>query len=204
MRYLILKPSTPSIDPRSLKLPDMAALHDLIPLVSECSSEEEAARCVRNMLPDAASMIVPVVIGVGQTFLLGMLEDGSAKIDPDRPMPFALVVQAVAESDADRWAMKKAIQRNEPPFREELWKLRPVIPMLFKTESVELRASDLRVPAYVDAKIGAHNGRLTIYVELGGIEMSLTFKNPALELVERDDLEAVIGKPNVLALLGQT
>jgi hypothetical protein len=141
----------------------------------DCETEGQAVAYVRRLLPDAVAMPVPVAIGSGQTFLLGIVADGSRRIDPDGEIPFALCVQAVAQNDADRHRAKKG-----PVFDRLLWKVKPVCPELAQSYKVELRASDLDVPAYVDAKVGHHNGKLVIYVELGGIEMSLGFDDPEL------------------------
>jgi hypothetical protein len=172
MRYLILKP-TEAVDPRELELASLANLHAAMPAVMDCETEAQAVAYVRRVLPDAVAMPVPVAIGSGQTFLLGIVADGSRRIDPDGEIPFALCVQAVAQNDADRHRMKKG-----QVFDRLAWKVKPVCPELAHAYKVELRASDLDVPAFVDAKVGHHNGRLVIYVELGGIEMSLGFVEP--------------------------
>jgi hypothetical protein len=169
MRYLILKPTKPT-DPRELELASLADLHAVMVPVIDCENESQAVRQVRKMFPNAVGMPVPISIGSGKSFLLGFVEEANQVIDPDGAIPFAVCVQAIAQNDADRHAMKKG-----PAFDRALWKIKPIIPDLGTSHRVELRATDLEVPAYVDAKVGHHNGKLTIYVELGGVEMSLSF-----------------------------
>lgn len=179
MRYQILKPNQP-LDPRRLELGSLEALTNRAPVIAECATEAECAAQARRLLPDAIAMVFLLEIGAGKSIVLGLTarEEDRQGVQADGEIPFALLVYATTENAMERQRMR----RGEPPFTEAQWKLRPVCPDLYRTEEVELRATDLRVPAFTTARIGSHNGRLTIYVEIGGIEMSMTFADPDLEI----------------------
>jgi len=168
MRYLILAPTDP-IDPRHLELKSSDALHELAPVVMDCASEKHAAQFVRNRYPEAVAMPVPVTIGSGKTVFLGFVDDPSRKIDPDAPIPFVMFVQCVPQKAAG--------------FTREFWKIPVVKPEMAKTHQIDLRHTDLDVPVFTEARVGTHNGRLAIHVEIGGVEFSIRFQDPRAQLV---------------------
>ncbi len=185
MKFLILRPSDgKTLDPRGLKLASSDALHKAAPVIGEADTEDEAARAVRRLEPDAVPMIFQVPVGSGHMVLLGLLNDQFARqrVNVEAEIPFVMFVQAVPEYDADRQRLKKG-----HGFTEDTWRLRPVCPDLYESHEVELRATDLRVPAFTQARVGYHNGRLTVFVEVGGIELSMTFTDD-LQLVERPQI----------------
>lgn len=173
MRYLVLKPRDP-FDPRALRITSLADLHNHIPTVADCDRERDAVTAVRSMYPDAVGMPCPIHVGSGDMWLLGFVEEAWKPINPDAVIPFCVFVQLVAEN-----AMDKATLQRKPAhaFDRQLWKLPIVRPELGASHEVEIRASDLEVPAFVNARVGTYNGRLTIYAEVGGIEMSMTFRD---------------------------
>lgn len=179
MRFVILKPACP-VDPRDLKIASTSALHESMPPWLEVATEKEAVAEVRRLYPDAVAMPVPVVIGSGQTFLLGIVDDPARTVDPDEQIPFVLVVQPLPQHDGDRHQLKKG-----PPFDRGLWKLKPIRPELGHEVDVEIRATDAEVPIFTKARIGAdHHGRPTIYAAVAGVEMSLSFDDDVSIVVD--------------------
>lgn len=190
MRYMILKPQAP-IHPQQLDVASLDHLYAFAPVIVEAKSEREAVSAVRKVHPGAVAMIMPAQIGVGRVCLIGLIDDDTQRrqVDIDKPIPFALLVHPMADTDADRQFMKR---RPQDAFDRALWKVPPQSPDLFKAHGIELRATDLDVPGFTTAKVGHIDGKLVVYVEIGGIEMSMHFDNPALQLVELpppDELE---------------
>lgn len=181
MRYLILKPKAPT-DPRTLKPQSTLDLHArLLPHV-ECESERAAVAFVRDLLPNAVALMFPMQIGSGQTVLLGFVEDEDQRraVDLDTEIKFVLFVQPVPQDDGERMLLRR---RPGDAFGRKLWKVQPRMPDLPTIESIELRASDLEVPYFGHATVGSLDGRLVIHVEVGDVQMSLHFDDPALGLV---------------------
>lgn len=191
MRYLILKPRSGPIDPRGLDLASQAALHEAIPPISEHDTEEDAARRARRFLPDAVALPMPVRVGSGHTVLLGFIseEDQRRAVDPDAALPFVLFVQPVTQTDHERAKLKKGAS----PFRMDVWKLWPICPDIYEPAGVELRATEFPSPVFTEARHGAHNGRLTIFVQVGESQMSMVFDNPELKLVDSGDADLMLG-----------
>jgi hypothetical protein len=180
MRYMILRPSRPT-DPRHLGIESTPHLHEVFPPTVECSLEEEAVEAVRLMYPDAVAMPVPFRIGSGDVYLLGILENISARPpsldghDIDGvTFPFVLLVHALAVDALDRRTNKERKQ-----FTSRLWQAPVVDPTEnVSTVWVELRASDLPNPVRTKAVVGERDGRLTIRCSVGGVAMSITFEAP--------------------------
>ena len=184
MRYLILRPVSPA-DPRHLAIDGIPHLHELFPLTVECESEEEAVETVRSMYPDAVAMPIPLKIGSGEMFILGIVADVTDAPVPARwsdptdvVIPFVLLIQAVAEDSRER----KDI-RDRAHFSAHRWKAPVREPTDNVVEyTVELRATDLANPVVTTARVGEHDGRLTIYCVIGGIEMSMKFTEATARL----------------------
>ena len=150
----------------------------------DSDTEEEAVELARSMYPDAVAMPIPFRIGSGEVFLLGLLENISARPNPALhdlngiAIPFVLLVQAVAEDAIDRRSIKERKQ-----FTSRLWQAPVVEPTEnVSTHTVELRASDLANPVRTKALVGERDGRLTIRCMVGTIAMSLTFESPDTEI----------------------
>ncbi len=186
MRYQILKPIGETFDPREYDLKSAADLYSHVTSIADLDSEQQAADYTRHILPNATVMPIPIEVGSGQTVLLGFINDEQARriANPDREIPFVLFVQAISTNDADRHRIKRGGRGGA--FDRLIWKVRPVRPEMQRTFPVELRATDLEVPTFTDAKVGYHDGKLTMYVEVGGIEMSLTFQQLGLVLNESE------------------
>lgn len=183
MRYLILKPTAP-VDPRTLKLASTLELHAKIPPLVECEHERAAVAFVRKVMPDAVGMLFPIQIGSGQTVLLGFVADDVQRraVDPEKPIHFELIVQPVPQNEGDRVHLKR---RPGEAFTRALWKVPPEPPDLYKRHAVEIRATDAEVPIFVDALVGRdQRGRLLIYADVAGIQMSMHFDDKAVTLDE--------------------
>lgn len=180
MRYRILKPTKPT-DPRSLQLGSLAVLDAILSPIFECATEKECVKHLRSMCDGGVAMPVPVTIGSGQSYLLGFVEDEMAvrRVDPDQEIPFVLFVHPVAENDDDRRVIKAAGARL---FDRKLWKVPVVCAELAKTYDVEIRASDAEVPVFTTARVGHHKGKLVIYAEAAGVELSIAFDDPNVRL----------------------
>jgi hypothetical protein len=185
MRFQILKPAK-AFDPRSTTFRSLDELRELAKLHVECKDERAAVDFVRREYPGAVALIFPVAIGSGDTVLLGFVNDDEQRraLDPSGEVNFVMLVQPIAEHEAERQLIKRM---GGKVFSRELWKVRVERPGIFKRQSVELRAGDLEVPAFTDALIGhGSDGRLVIFVEVGGIEMSLHFDNKNVKITESD------------------
>ncbi len=172
-----------TFDPRYSKLASWNDLHLLVPPIGDgVITEAEAVAQVRELYPDAVGMPFPLTIGSGQTVLLGFVVDMQVQINPDAAIPFVLFVQAVSENDFDR----KLLKKGESPFDRKLWRLPPVCPKFGQTHAVEIRMSEWDVPTFGKAKVGYdHKGRLTMFAEVGGTTLSVSFENGMLQIVEK-------------------
>ncbi len=179
MRYQILVPPNPT-DPRELEIKSSDMLNDVLPIVMDCETEAQAVRYVRARYHDAVAMPFPVKVGSGEIVLLGIVPDPQRVIDPHGEIPFVMFVRMVAQHDADRHRLKKGPAGG---FDRTLWKVPVINPELASTYQVDLRATDLEVPTFTGAHVGSHEGRLVIYVNVGGIEMSIRFEDPRVQLI---------------------
>lgn len=172
MLYLVLRPPHP-FDPRDSEFRSMDNLHECIPIAMHCDTEREAVAYVRSRFPDAVAMPVPVPVGSGEIVLLGFVADPSRPVSDQDDIPFILFVQAMA---GGKTAKRSAFDRS-------LWKVPVIRPELYGECDVDLRATDLEVPSFTKARIGHRDGKQVIYVEVGGIEMSLMFLDPEIQLI---------------------
>lgn len=183
MRYTLLRPAEP-VDPRDLNFASNDALNAALPIYKECDLQSQAMQEVRALYPDCVVMPVPLRLGSGDVFLLGVLPDVGAPRDPDAKIPFVMFVMATAQHGSDTTQIKKRQQWDR-----RLWK-----PPVLKTPTdadpvedldIEFRASDLEQPIRMQAEVYTRtdrNGvrRLVMYLELGGVEMSIEVMDPTL------------------------
>lgn len=180
MRYTILRPSEP-VDPRSLALSSLDALYAALPVYQDCDLQVQAMQVVRTLYPDSVVMPVPITIGSGEIFLLGVLPDIGAPRAAHGKIPFVLFVHAVSQHGADAAQIKKRQQWDK-----RLWKppvLRPPATADVDELQIELRASDLDQPTRMTAKGYLRTDRQgfvhqVIYLELGDVEMSIEIEDP--------------------------
>lgn len=174
MRYQLLKPDEP-IDPRNQIYDSVATLHAAMPpvLPNGFDLESDAADELHELYPNGLAMPVPLKVGSGTVWMLGVIEDVSAPINPDATIPFVMFVQAIAERDRERARISTHMHWNK-----KLWRTPVAKPDRdHAVVDVELRATDLDNPAIVEATFGkAPDGRTIIYLEHNGVEMSLAFK----------------------------
>lgn len=179
MKYLILKPTKP-FDPRTLKLQTTTDLHAVMPPVIECETEREAVERVRRIIPDGAAMPCPLKIGAVEVVLLGLVDDPERQVSADSEIPFALCVQAISQNSGDTYQLKK---NPRAIFEAALWRIPPIRPELAEEVNVEVRGTDLSLPIFTTARIGAdRHGRSTIYVDIGGISVSITLTDELLQV----------------------
>lgn len=176
MRYQILQPSAP-LDPRKHHFDSLDAFHAVLPVVDADDLEEDAVASVRRRYPDALAMPCPVKIGSGTVWMLAIIEGISVPRNPDDDIPFVLFVRAQAETDRERKAIGDYKHWNR-----KLWKA-PVLQPMIDTETVsmpvELRTSEIDEPRELHATVGhARDGRVVIYCQLAGVELSLAFSEP--------------------------
>ena len=188
MRYLILQPPTgQTIDPRTTSFGSFEDLYKLAKPLAEFSTEQECAKQVRLMYPDAVTlpMRINLANGKAQTVVLGVIDDEKARqtVDVDKAIPFVCLVQAVSDNDAERMRLKK----GDPPFAAITWRLKPVCPAVYKSTPVEVRATDATAPVFTSARIGTHRGRLCVFVEAHGVEFSVLFEDPSIALSVDND-----------------
>jgi hypothetical protein len=178
MRYQILKPDDP-LDPRKHVFDSVGTLLAAIPLVIDTDLESEAAEDVFDRYPNGLAMPVPVKVGSGTVWMLGIIKDISTPLNPDAEIPFVLFVQAVAERDRERARISTHMHWNK-----KLWKTPVAKPRgISVVTPVELRASDLDNPTIVSALVGVMpDGRCVVYCEHNGVEMSLVFNEPGVGL----------------------
>lgn len=179
MRYLILKPvHKTTLDPRGLSCADdaefyrhLVPLHDAVRLEQhEYTSELETMYAVRKRYPDAVVMPVPVKVGVGVVFLLGVLPSVHVhhRIDPaHQDVPFVMFVRACADNADERHRMKKA---GGAIYNEPTWRV-PTTPAMRVGYALdgEFRSTNLKNPIPTTIMIAPEeNGhRLVIHGDLG-------------------------------------
>lgn len=178
MKFKILQPGAVK-DPRDLSLRSIDHLLETIPQVAEERVEEDVVAHVRDICPDAVAMPFPVEVGSGKIWLLGFVENAHVRINPDDTIAFVLFVAAIAETDMDRTRFRKG-----PPFDRKKWRLLPVVPsgLGVTKHRAQLRSTDLEFPVEVDVTAGFRGRQLTLYLELGGVAMSLGFYDETLTL----------------------
>jgi len=180
MKYLVLKPPV-AFDPRNRTFANLECLLELVPKVSTCDFEGDAADEVRELYPDALAMPTPVKIGSGTSWMLGIIASVDTPRDPDAEIPFVCFVMAQAETDRER--KKLATPKH---WTQSLWKPQVVRPTGSITTPIEIRATDLPQPSMLDAKIGkTADGRTVLYATLGGIELSITFRDPDVAITAK-------------------
>lgn len=192
MRYLVLKPATPT-DPRKLHLVNHDALLAAAPAIADCELESEAVMTVREMYPDAVAMPIPVQIGSGTEWLMAVVADSDADVGaPEAEIPFVLFVRAVPERGRD----KQRIADNAS-FDRKKWKS-PVHHATATTANpfeIELRGTDLDTSVMATAIVGRlPDGRTVITTEVGGIEVSIAFKDRNVGLTLIDVMSDLEGK----------
>lgn len=179
MRYQVLIPPAP-MDPRMLKLESLDALLKVAPEASVHLTETGTSQHIRHRWPDAVAMPMPVAIGSGDCMLLAIVADPTRLIGADVMIPCVAFVRPMADNDAEKRSMKRNPGKI---FSRGLWKVPVIKPELNALHRVEIRANDLEVPMFTGARVGYHEGRLTIYVEVGESEMSIRFEDPRLQIV---------------------
>lgn len=182
MRYQVLIPPSP-VDPRDEEFPSADDLYRVLPVAGVHPTERAAASMVRDRFPDAAGMPMVVDLGSGQVMLLGFVADPERPIDPDDAIPFACFVRVLADTDADRVYLAKLQKMGNSPFKRELWKIPVHKPELARRMRVDLRSTDLEVPAFVEMSVGSHEGHLTLHAEIGEFQMSIRFADPRVQVV---------------------
>jgi hypothetical protein len=178
MRYTILRPHEPT-DPRFCDFDSLLAMRDALPPVSDTDVEEDAVDEVRRLFPDALAMPVGVRVGAGQIVLLGLV-NALKRIDESGRIPFVLFVQAIPETPRDKQRIRDGLQ-----FHRTMWRppvLRPPTPDSSQDFDVHVRATDLDAFAIVPLRVFRRldNGKTVLYAEVGGIELSIEFQEPAL------------------------
>lgn len=171
MRYQICKPVLESMDPRQVTFDSLSAFHQMAPIVGESDLEQDAVDEMRRILPDGLVMPVPVEIGVGKIWMLGVVDGPS--VDIAEAIPFVVLVRAIPENKRDQMRV-----RDHQHFNRMLWRppvLRPTnaIP---RVHVVQVRASDLEQFGKVELQeFRRDNGHTVLYCEVGGIELSIEF-----------------------------
>jgi hypothetical protein len=177
MRYNVYHFASPT-DPRHRRADSLEELFGGMQ-VEQYSDELDAVAAVRKAHPNAVAMPMQLQVGSGSVLVLGVVASTQTPIDPNGRIPFVTLVHATANNGPDRARMRKQQQ-----FTERLWQAPVAQP---KTDidfyKVEVRATDLRASASVPAAVGRDaTGRLVIRVEVGGVEMSMTFDDPRATL----------------------
>lgn len=190
MRYQIMVFPQPT-DPRDIDHSSADILRSQAPIVAEYPSEEMVAMEARHRWPDAAAMVIPLEIGTGETRVIGLVADAHAAVGEQTKIPCTAIVYAAPDTDADRQRIKRRVA-----FNRGLWKMPVTRPEFAAIHRVEIRATDLEVPSFTEARVGYYEGRLVIYAELGGIELSIRFDDPAVQL-------SVSGAPATVAADGR-
>lgn len=182
MKYVILKPAKP-LDPRRLvNLKSVDELDKWFEHIGTSDQEAAIVPLVRQLLPDSVPMPVPIKIGpvregAGEVFLLGFVEDSSVAVDPNGDIPFVLFVHARGEGGGDTFQLKKLGHRI---YDRTLWRLPPIRPELARVYDVEARVTDLEVPLFTELRVGTHNGRLVLWADLLGKQISFTFDDEVM------------------------
>lgn len=200
MRYHVLRPTTP-IDPRLMtfksvedldaqispalyldgKLMASSSMRVEVPFVAR--DEADVVRYVRDRMPDAVPMPVPIRIGTAESFLLGFVADPAKRIDPEGDIPFVLFVHARADNGGDTFRLKKD---RHKVYNRSLWRLPPICPDISKTVAVEVRHPDFEVPFYTSAEIGVgpDGTHHVLWMDLLGKELSITFRDDDVKLTK--------------------
>lgn len=192
MRFCVRQPKEPT-DLRDFKFETIADLDTMTPVVASYATELEAKYHVRRLWTGAVVMPFPVTIGSGQTVLLGVLVDASRPVSAGSRIPFDMFVQPVSESDADRDRIRHYLAGKRELWNRELWRVKPIRPDMYKNVAVEVRATELEVPFFTQAKIGHVEGRLVMFLELGDHEISVHFDDPAVTFERQRDAVASPG-----------
>lgn len=184
MRYELLLPADPKtpVDPRRFDaIRSIADLNFWLKQHSMHDIERSAVDAVRQMYPDGLAMPVPVRVGSGTVWLLGIIESIRRQpTDAEDDIPFVLFVRAVPEGERDRDKIKTQAHRI---FHREAWKIPVAMPaVILDTVRAELRASDLENPNLVSVVVGVTRGRNVLFLEINGVKMSLTFEKPFAEI----------------------
>lgn len=180
MRYALLTPAdATTLDPRGRVFGSMESLNATFTLHGEYHLEQEAAEEAMETYPNGMAMPVPVKVGSGTIWMLGIIENISVARDPDAEIPFVMFVHAIAERERE-----KARITTHQHWNRKLWKPPVLKPMgISVVTPVELRATDLDQPSLLDARFGMMaDGRAVLYCELNGVEMSIVFNEPGVRL----------------------
>lgn len=178
MRYTILRPSKP-FDPRNDTFKSMEDLRRYAPSIGDYDLEREAANRIRELYPDAVVMPVPIGLGSGETYLLGVLESIDAERNPERHIPFVAFVQAISQHIGDERVLKKRGQ-----FTRSAWKCPVLAPTPGDGEwadlDVELRGTNLEQPVRIGAVAyrRTNTGNVVLYLKLPDVEMSIELLDP--------------------------
>lgn len=182
MKFAILLPMAP-INLKTLRLANTAELHNLAEPFGEYDSEEQAAFVVRNMQRGAVAMPFQVELGSGSiVVMLGLIAADAQRrqFNPDQPIPFAILVQPLPQTDIERRRMK---QQPGDVFDQKLWQVRPERPDMYTPRGVELRSTQLAAPLFTTVQVGRDAaGRLTVHLSAGSDAFSLHFDDKALDL----------------------
>ncbi len=176
MRYQIMV--FPELtDARELDLSSYDTLRELA-TVTDFPSEDQVVKAARKRWPDAAAIVMPLTIGIAETHVIALVNDAHAKVSADTRIECVAIIYAASDTADDRKRIKQ-----KAAFTRELWRMPVTRPELAHSHRIELRATDLEVPSFTEARVGTYEGRLVIYAELGGIELSIRFEDPRVQLV---------------------
>jgi len=202
MRYRVMYPkasgdTSKPFDPSRMTFKDQASLYEHFHEPTEGDdgklTELAAKAAVRRVYPDAVAIPMPVTVGNGTLWLLGLV-DGRARegFVEGQPIPCVAFVHAISDNDTERMQLRKG---RLTPFREETWKLSPVIPDKGVLLPVEIRATDARMPIFTQAFVGIRRGgrgELVLYSKAHGIELSIAFQQDSL--VVQQDLQSLFNQ----------
>lgn len=178
MRYRILRPVTP-IDLRLYEFDSLTALYDAAPVASECHLEQEAVDYVREVHPDAMAIPFTVEVGSGNVMLLGFVPH-DAPYDAESNILFVMFVYAIPDNERDKARIKAHEQYNQHKWKAPV--IRPPSCALATTHRVAVRATDLPVYAATEAKVFYRDDRMVVYMEIGGVEMSMEFLDRGVQI----------------------
>lgn len=183
MRYHLLKPIEP-LDPRSLQLSSTAALHAVVPVAVDCETQAEAAESVRLLYPEFVAMVVPVKIGSGTTWMIGILEHSRKRYsDMDEQIPFVLLVKAEPERERDRRLIDQRAH-----FDQQIWRSHPLdvaADLVNLVATAEIRSTELVSPFNSEVVIGrTADGRLLLTTNVQGHDLSIAFDDKALAMIQ--------------------
>lgn len=190
MRYVIRRPASP-VRPNET-IPSQEHLDKLWPRVTvdgrvgeqTWTVEAYLAGYVRETYPESIALPFPVRVGSGELIMLGIIESARVAFNQNEPLPFVWVIQPVGDGSS----RERARIGSPTVFDRGLWK-----PAIFKPDAatteilpVEVRATDLAAPVTTSARVGRVNGKLCIYLDVDGVELSVVFDGVDWELVNRD------------------